>query len=116
MTGDIFAEVALWGTSTGLSGRWAVVRMTNPSGSISTQLGAGVFTTPVTIGASYNLFINYDSAANQFTFQIGAEVVTFGPTGLPARVRGPNSPWKTGLHKGSNQHRCIFSLCCGHVR
>jgi len=94
MTGDIQAEVSLRGGPTGIFARWAVYRMTNPDGTTSTDLGWGDFTTPITLGTPYTLYISYDSVVNKFIFKIGTEEKTFGPSGLPTRVRGPNSPWK----------------------
>jgi len=94
MTGDIQAEISLRGSPSGLLARWEVIRFTNAGGSTSTTLGAGDFTTPITLDSTYTLFISYDSAQNKFTFRIGIEEIPFGPLGLPAWVRNPNSPWK----------------------
>ena len=94
MTGDIRAEISLRGSPSGLIARWEVYRLTNAAGSTSTGLGGGDFTTPITLGSTYSLFISYDSGQNKFTFRLGIEEFTFGPSGLPAWVRGPNSPWK----------------------
>jgi len=46
------------------------------------------------IGTTYTLYISYDSTANRFTFRVGLEEYTFGPSGLPAWNGDPNSPWK----------------------
>lgn len=95
MTGDIQAELSLRGDPSGLYGRWSVYRFTNAVGTTAATLGWGDFTTPIVMGPTYTLFIGYDSSANQFTFRIGSEEYTFGPTGLPTRLRDPNSPWKS---------------------
>lgn len=94
MTGDIWAEVSLMEAPSGVYGRWGVSRYTNAKGTTWTTLGSGDFTVPITLGTSYTVYINYDQGINQFTFRIGSETYTFGPTGLPARIRGPNSPLK----------------------
>jgi len=94
MTGDIWAEVSLREDPSGLYGQWAVYRFTDAAGTAATTLGSGNFATPITAGMPYTLFISYDSVANRFTFKIGSETYTFGPSGLPTRVRDPNSPWK----------------------
>ena len=94
MTGDIQAEVALRGGPTGLFARWAVYRLTNPDGSTSVDLGWGDFTTSISIETTYTLFISYDETNNKFTFKIGTEEVTFGPSDLPTRVRNANRPLK----------------------
>jgi hypothetical protein len=94
MTGDIWAEISLREDPSGLYGYWNVSRYTNADGSASTNLGYGNFTTPIALGTAYTLYIGYDQATNHFTFRIGAEEITFGPTGLPARTRVQTHPGK----------------------
>jgi hypothetical protein len=94
MTGDIWAEVGLRGEPGRLFARWEVFRFTNPEGTTGTTLGWGDFSTPITLGTTYTLFISYDDISNIFTFKIGSEEYTFGPTGLPARVGNSNMPYK----------------------
>ena len=94
MTGDVGAEISLRGGPTGLYARWNVYRFTTADGSTTTSLGYQDFTTPITLGTTYTLYISYDSGINKFTFRVGSEERTFGPSGLPTRVRNANSPWK----------------------
>jgi hypothetical protein len=94
MTGDIWAEVDLREDPSGLYAQWSASRYTNASGSSWTTLGWGNFTIPITLGSTYALYIGYNQGTNQFTFRVGPEEITFGPSDLPARVRDPNSPWK----------------------
>ena len=94
MIGDIHAEIALIGEPTRLFARWTVVRLTNPEGTTASILGSGDFTTTLSFYTAYTLYISYDNIANKFTFKVGAEELTFGPSGLPSRVGYPNSPWK----------------------
>jgi len=93
-TGDIHAEIALRNEPTGLKANWFVLRFTNPNGTTYEVLNGGNFTTPISVGTTYTLFIGYDSVAHQFTFRIGSEEITFGPTGLPARAGNANTPLK----------------------
>ena len=94
-TGDIWGEIALRsGGPTGLVASWGVAKFTNSDGTSLTVLGGGDFITPITLGTTYTAYIGYDSVANQFIFRIGIEEVTFGPTGLPARVGNANSSFK----------------------
>jgi len=94
MTGDIHAEIALWGEPTGIVVKWLVARNTNAGGA-TTVLASGDFNTQINTGVAYNLHIAYDSTANQFTFKIGDEEKTCGLSdGLPPWVRNANSPWK----------------------
>lgn len=96
-TGDIQAGVSLGGP-TGLYANWIVYRFTNASGTTYTTLGSGNFTTPnnspIIPNTTYMLYVAYDQGANKFTFRVGAEEYTFGPTGLPPWVRNPNIPGK----------------------
>jgi hypothetical protein len=94
MIGDIWAEVSLTGGPTGLKATWGVSRFTNADGTTWVGLGGGDFTTPISMGTTYPLYISYDSTANQLKFRVGTEEVIFGPTGLPGRVGDPKSPWK----------------------
>lgn len=94
MTGDIWAEVSLRGEPGCLFARWAVAKSLNPEGTSWTDLGGGDFPIPTTIGTNYTLYIEYNSASHQFIFRVGSTERTFGPTGLPARVGDPNSPYK----------------------
>jgi len=92
MTGDIWATVDVRTTPTGFLARWSVDKVTNPDGSASENLGYGNFTISIAIGVNYTLYIEYDSVAHCFIFRIGAEEITFGPVGLPARAGNANIP------------------------
>ena len=93
-TGDIIGEINLWRDSTGVSAGWAIVKITNANGSAVSVLRGGRFSTPISLGTAYTLYISYDAAANQFTFKVGTEQNTFGPGGLPTRVGNPTDPGK----------------------
>jgi len=92
--GDIWVELGIRWTSTGLKGYWYVGRHTGSSSASITQLGFGYFTTVINIGTPYSLFVSYDNIINQFLFKIGDEARTFGPTDLPVPVGPPNQPAK----------------------
>jgi len=94
MTGDIQGEIRLITDSTGLKGSWFVYRLTNPQGTTGNSIRGGNFSTPVNIGSTYTLFVGYDSVAHKFTFRIGTEEVTFGPSDLPPKVKDANTPFK----------------------
>jgi len=91
--GEIYAEVAIGWTSTGLRGWWWVGRYAGATSSSPTLLpnGSGYFSTAITPGVTYPLYIGYDGT-NKFTFRIGSEQYTF--TG-PARAGNAKNPWKS---------------------
>ena len=93
MTGDIWAGVELREDPSGLYAQWSVYRYTNASGSSGTTLDWGNFAIPITVGTPYTLYLGYDQGTNQFVFRVNSEEHP-GPSGLPARERDPNSPWK----------------------
>jgi hypothetical protein len=96
-TGDIHGQIALRMESPGVVYvNWFVYKFTDPEGSANgIVIKGGNFTTPISIGSTYTLYVGYDSATHQFTFRIGSEERTCGPTdGLPARVGYPNIPSK----------------------
>jgi hypothetical protein len=93
MIGDIQAEISLRMEPTGLVANWYVNKNINFDGTNSTKLKSGNFTTPINIGTTYTLSIAYDGAQT-FTFKIGSETVTAGPSGIPARVSSASSPAK----------------------
>lgn len=96
--GDIWAAVFLGATPAGgLEARWEVTKLTNPEGTTWVPINGGIFSTPVTIGESYTLYIKYDSDLNQFTFKIGDgtswyETIPF--SGLPPRNDNAYTPFK----------------------
>ena len=97
MAGDIWADVRLQKNQTGYSAHYTVLKYTNADGSTSTSIKSGKFTTTVTTGTAYILFIGYNSGANQFTFKIETETVTVNTANtpaLPARAGNALSPWK----------------------
>ncbi|MEO0228268.1 MAG: hypothetical protein ABIL70_09500 [candidate division WOR-3 bacterium] len=94
MTGDIWAEVSIRGAPGRLFARWSIAKSLNAEGTSWMDLGGGDFSTPVTIGGTYTLYIKYDSLSHQFIFRIESEEKTFGPAGLPPRVGNANSPYK----------------------
>jgi len=94
MTGDIQGEIRLVMDSTGLKADWFIYRLTNPQGTAGNLIRGGNFSTSVSIGSTYTLFIGYDSVAHQFKFKMGTEEVTFGPGGLPPRVKNANTVLK----------------------
>ena len=75
--GDIIAGVSLRNESTVIRARWYYARCTNADCSTVDTATTQSFTTPVNNGTAYTLYIGYDSVANQFTFRIGPEQVTY---------------------------------------
>jgi hypothetical protein len=92
--GDIWAEISIHGSPSGLSAQWSIARHTDSSGYSLVAVKSGNFTTSITLGETYTLYIAYDDAANQFTFKVGTEETKCGPTDLPSRVGNPGQPYK----------------------
>jgi len=93
MIGDIQAAIALKGGPSGLFAKWRVYRIIDSQGTTWTDLGWGDFTTPITYGTSYTLYIEYDSVNNRFIFSVGGEQIEFS-TGLPPRAGNAKIPFK----------------------
>jgi len=80
--GYVWGEIAVNGDGAGLKATWSVLKLDSYYSVVET-LGTGDFATTITIGGNNTLYISYDETANQFTFKIGAEEQTFGPSDLP---------------------------------
>jgi len=93
-TGDVWAEVSISDWGPGLTAKWFIGKFNSSTG-LPSDIVSGSFTTPVTVGSPYTLYIGYSSIKNEFTFKLGPEVVTYGPDGLPARVGDAASAYKT---------------------
>ena len=93
--GDIFAEVSIRESSSGLKGRYRICRNTDMYGSRCENVAVEEFSTAISKGASYPLGIQYDQALNRFTFTVGSETLSYGPGGLPARVASAKIPVKS---------------------
>ena len=93
MIGDIQVGVTLKGGSSGLFARWIIHKMTNSEGTTWTDLGDGDFTTPITYGATYTLYIEYDKVNNRFIFRLGTEQIEFS-TGLPPWAGDAKNPFR----------------------
>jgi len=94
LTGDIQAEISLRNGPEGLTGNWYVIRYKNSSGTDQETLKSGHFTTSISVGTTYTLFVAYNSALNRFVFRLGSEEKIVGPTDLPARAGFPGDPFK----------------------
>jgi hypothetical protein len=92
--GDIWAEVDIRGTSTGLIALYAIGKYTTADGSTLSWLALGVFVTAINPETTYTLYIEYNSFTNQFVFKVGSETITLDPSVLPARVGNASMPYK----------------------
>ena len=92
--GDVWAEVDIRGSSTGLVALYYIGKYTNPEGSIMSDIASGLFTTPISIGSTYTLSVEYDQIAHRFIFKVGSETLIVDSSVLPPRVKDPNMPFK----------------------
>jgi len=94
MTGDIWAAVELRASPTGLTANCGVTKMNNADGTSWTDIAWKTFSTVPTLGISYTLYISFDGN-NTFTFKIGTETITLGPSeGVPTKAGGTKMPFK----------------------
>jgi len=101
--GDIWAEVSIRRASDGLSARYYIAKYITPDGTTMQDLKWGTFSTLITVGTPYILYIDYNPSINQFTFKVESETITVMPSELPPRAGPPNMPWK-GLHTVSRAY------------
>jgi hypothetical protein len=96
-TGDIYAELALLWTNSGVKGFWWLGRYAGEGWSSVIRLGGGEFLPDLSVGTTYTLYLGYDVSTNQLTFRItGIGEKIFGPAdGLPSRVSDPKGPNKS---------------------
>jgi hypothetical protein len=90
--GDVWAAIEIHWTGTEFKGIWFLDRFNEEGTEI--DLDGGYFTTAISIGTTYTLYIGYNSGINEFLFKIGGEQVTFGPTGLPTHKGDAACPRK----------------------
>jgi hypothetical protein len=101
MAGDVQAHIVIMEAASGFAAQWHVRKCNDSSCSSSTQLGFGVLPISIAKGNTYTVSIGYDASAHRFTFKVGAEQATFGPTGLPTRAGEARDKFK-GLQVLSN--------------
>jgi len=76
--GDIIAGVGIGGTGVSPVASWTIRRHTDPTDSSLTEVvDTGDFSTTITMGTPYTLFVSWDGAG--FVFKVNAEVATYAP-------------------------------------
>ena len=96
-SGDVQGEIALRKEPTGFRANWFIWKSTNPEGTTGDLIAGGYFSTGITIGVTYPLYISYDGNAHEFRFKIGDEEAIVNKTNtpsLPNRSGPANTPWK----------------------
>jgi hypothetical protein len=94
--GDVWAEVSIGANPAGgLRARWNFWKITNFQGNAWVNIQSGFFATPVSLGETYTLYIEYDGTGPgpRFIFRVGGEQVTI-VSGLPPNVLPPSAPYK----------------------
>jgi hypothetical protein len=88
--GDIIAGVGIGGTGASPVASWTLRRHTDPTDSSLTELvDTGDFSTTITLGTPYTLFVSWDGAG--FTFKVNDEVATYTPA---TAIHPPNHPMR----------------------
>jgi hypothetical protein len=87
--GDVIAGVGIGGTGASPFASWTLRRHTDPTDSSLTEpLATGDFSTTITLGTPYTLFVSWDGAG--FIFKVNDEVATY----VPGTVHPPNYPMR----------------------
>jgi hypothetical protein len=88
--GDVIAGVGIGGTGASPVASWTLRRHTDPTDSSLTELvDTGDFSTTITLGTPYTLFVSWDGAG--FIFKVNDEVATYNPA---TSIHPPNYPMR----------------------
>jgi hypothetical protein len=85
--GDVIAGIGIGGSGGSPVAGWRVSRFTDSTGQNTETVANGPFTTPITLGTTYDLFIGWNGS--RFIFKINNEVAEFTPT---TSIHSPNNP------------------------
>lgn len=91
--GEIGATVTIGGSDLNPKGEWSVLRFNDKEGNIELAevIASGEFSTPVALGDTYTLFLQWDGS--RFTFILNDEEVEYVPD--PKSIRRPSKqPWR----------------------
>ena len=87
--GDVIAGVGIGGTGASPVASWTLRRHTDPTDSSLTEpVATGDFSTTITLGTPYTLFVSWDGAG--FIFKVNDEVATY----VPGTVHPPDYPMR----------------------
>ena len=87
--GDVIAGVGIGGTGASPVASWTLRRHTDPTDSSLTEpVATGDFSTTITLGTPYTLFVSWDGTG--FIFKVNDEVATYAP----ATIHPPNYPMR----------------------
>ena len=88
--GDVIGGVGIGGTGADPVASWAISRHTDPTdSSLTERVDIGYFSTPITLGTPYTLYVSWDGAG--FVFKVNDEVLTYTPT---PPTHPPNYPMR----------------------
>ena len=106
--GDVGAQVRIGGSGTNPIAEWNVWKCTDLACNSPVGFAGGTFTTTITLGETYTLFLGWNGS--QFTFRIDNEVAFYTPT---TNINPPNNPYKrirTQISIPSNKEATIEAL------
>jgi len=89
LKGNVMAKVSIGGPGKRPIAFWLVYRFDDETGWNFTDLAYGEFTTPISLGTTYTLFLGWDG--RQITFKLNDEGATYIPVGT---IDPPNQHWK----------------------
>jgi hypothetical protein len=95
LTGDMWANVEIRETSAGLFAQWSLGTCGNADCTVAPGYSrGGNFSTPISLGKTYKLYIEYDSANHQFIFKVDDEQIVFNEESLPIKLGDAVNPTK----------------------
>jgi hypothetical protein len=106
--GVVGAEVYIGGIGENPIGGWTVWTFSDYEGDNPVPIASGTFTTPITLGNTYTLFLEWDG--NQFTFKIDNESASYTPV---TSILPPYILWKeigTRIFKPAGKEATIEAL------
>lgn len=106
--GQVGGQIQIGGNGTTPVARWLMWRETEESGDFPETLAMQTFATPITLGATYTLFLGWDGT--QITFKINDELAHYTPTGPinPSKIK-----WKeisTRIWNANGKEAVVESL------
>jgi hypothetical protein len=85
--GDVLASVGIGGSGINPTAGWRLSKFTDYTGQNTETVASGLFSTPINLGDTYDLFIQWDGS--KFTFKLNDEVDYYSPI---TSINTPNNP------------------------
>jgi hypothetical protein len=94
LKGDMWASVEIRETSAGRFAQWSLGTCGDADCTTGPYAKGGNFSTPISLGKTYALYIEYDSTHHQFIFKVNDEQIVFNEESLPVKLGDAVNPTK----------------------